>query len=109
MARFAEKSFQFNDPQQSTNLGVRSSNLFGRAKEINNLCDIFEKPIFPKYGLGRLWEDVAIGPLKSLRALLGNFRHSEGKRPSKPPAGGFFIFGGDLWIRELIVFEELRM
>src|SRR6266478_4965107 len=28
---FAQKFFRNNDPRQSTNLGVRSSNLFGRA------------------------------------------------------------------------------
>src|SRR5437879_2385895 len=31
LTRLAQKSFENNDPPQSTNLGVRSSNLFGRA------------------------------------------------------------------------------
>src|SRR5438477_9492988 len=34
MGHFAKKRSSNNDPQQSTNLGVRSSNLFGRASNL---------------------------------------------------------------------------
>jgi hypothetical protein len=32
VAYFAEKTFDFSDPQQSSNLGVRGSNPFERAR-----------------------------------------------------------------------------
>jgi DNA invertase Pin-like site-specific DNA recombinase len=35
--RFAKKPYRINQVQQSTNLGVRSSNLFGRANKIKRL------------------------------------------------------------------------
>jgi hypothetical protein len=45
MSRFAFFSLFFNVVPQSTNLGVRSSNLFGRASNslilIQNLCAVF--------------------------------------------------------------------
>src|SRR5262245_6326313 len=49
--RFAGKSLGIKDPQQSTNLGVRSSNLFGRAMRSMTLLIM----TYPKRRQGRSW------------------------------------------------------
>jgi NADPH-dependent glutamate synthase beta subunit-like oxidoreductase len=40
LACFAEKSLEIKDLQQSTNLGVGSSNLSGRANHLNDLASL---------------------------------------------------------------------